>query len=121
MKKMDVLFIGVVLIVAAVFYFSGWLRPKEEGGLAVVLLDGQEFGRYSLQQDGMYTISQDGHENILEIKDGYADVTGASCKDKLCVNQKPIHLKGETIVCLPNRMVVEIEGEQKSDLDGVTG
>lgn len=120
MKKMDFLLIAIVLIGAAAFYFSGWLRPEGEGETAVVLLDGKEFDRFPLYKDGVYPIQVDGRENIVEIHDGIVDVTDASCPDKLCVNQKPIQLAGETIVCLPNRLVVEIEGVKNSGIDGVS-
>jgi hypothetical protein len=38
-------------------------------------------------------------------------MTQADCPDKLCVHQKAISATGETIVCLPNKVVVEIAGE----------
>jgi len=45
---------------------------------------------------------------ILVIKDGKADMISAECPDHICVHHAPISHKGETIVCLPNRVVVEI-------------
>ncbi len=47
--------------------------------------------------------------NTIEIKDGEVDVTEASCKNRICVNHKKIEKKGESIVCLPNKVVVEIK------------
>jgi hypothetical protein len=35
----------------------------------------------------------------------------ASCKNQVCVDHGAISLKGDSIVCLPNRVVVEIKGE----------
>ena len=43
-------------------------------------------------------------------------MTDANCPDKYCVHQNPIHSAGEVIVCLPNKLVVEITGKQ-SDVD----
>ena len=43
----------------------------------------------------------------------------ADCPDQLCVKQKKISLKNETIVCLPNKVVIEIEGADSSQLDAV--
>ncbi|HBE87040.1 MAG TPA: hypothetical protein DDW53_19330, partial [Lachnoclostridium sp.] len=42
----------------------------------------------------------------------YASITEASCPDKVCVRTGKIHRSGELIVCLPNRVVITIEGEE---------
>ena len=45
-------------------------------------------------------------------------MTEADCPDKICVNTGKISKIGETIVCLPHRVVVEIQGEvSQSDSD----
>ena len=48
--------------------------------------------------------------NIVEIKDGEVSVTGASCRNQVCVRHSAISRSGESIVCLPNRLIVTIEG-----------
>ena len=62
----------------------------------------------------------DGSYNLLVIQDGKADVTEASCPDGICVNHRAISKQGQSIVCLPNKVVVEIENGEESDLDAVT-
>ena len=57
--------------------------------------------------------------NLLVIKDGKADVTEADCPDKLCVHQKAISKTNETIVCLPNKVVVQVIGAGESELDSI--
>lgn len=52
--------------------------------------------------------------NLLEIGDGDVRVIEASCPDKLDVKQGSISRPGEIIVCLPNRLTIEIVGK-KSD------
>ena len=47
--------------------------------------------------------------NTVEIKNGKVDVINATCKNQICVKHKIIDEKGESIVCLPNRVVVEIK------------
>ncbi len=47
--------------------------------------------------------------NTVEIKNGSVDVIWADCKNQICVNHKKISKKGEGIICLPNRVTVEIE------------
>ena len=48
--------------------------------------------------------------NLIEIGDGDVRVIEASCPDKLDVKQGYISMPGEVIVCLPNRLVIEIKG-----------
>ena len=47
--------------------------------------------------------------NTVEIKDGAVTVTNADCKNQICVNHAAITKKGESIICLPNRVIAEIE------------
>ena len=47
--------------------------------------------------------------NIVSIKDGKVYVSEASCKNQVCVRHGVISRPGESIVCLPNRLVVSIE------------
>ena len=49
-------------------------------------------------------------ENVLVIKDGVAFVESADCPDEVCVAHLPISREGETIVCLPHRLVIRIVG-----------
>lgn len=47
-------------------------------------------------------------ECILIIKDGEAYMQEADCPNQICVHHSPVLHKGETIVCLPNRVIIEI-------------
>jgi hypothetical protein len=118
-KKTDFVLIAVILLVAAGFYGLNFLHPSKEGAVAVVLIDGEEYGSYPLEQDATYDIVINGHTNTLQIKDGYADMISADCPDQLCVKQRKIHYENETIVCLPNKLVVEIRGGAENSVDAV--
>jgi hypothetical protein len=59
--------------------------------------------------------------NVLVIKDGEAYVQSASCPDGICAAHKPISRQGESIVCLPHRVVVTVQcTEQQNAPDIVT-
>ena len=123
MKKNDViLVVARALLSLAVFggikLYSGFSTREPE---AVIYLDGEEKGRYSLSHNITLEIRQDhGAYNIFEIKNGKAKITEASCPDKVCVNHRPVSGQGESLVCLPNRVVVEIENGEKLDIDAET-
>lgn len=59
------------------------------------------------------TIQTDYGYNLIEIGDEKVRVIEADCADKIDVKQGYISRIGETIVCLPNKMVVEIKGLDK--------
>ena len=119
MKKGDEILIGVVLLLAGLAFL--WMQlTASEGSKAVVRIDGQETAVYDLNEDINVTIEGiNGGSNTLVIADGQASITEANCPDKLCVNQGEIHRAGETIVCLPHRVVIEIQGGEESAVDGV--
>lgn len=115
--KNDIILIAVLFAAAAAVLLTVYLT-RSAGACAVVTVAGEEVGRYPLDEDTTVTIGTDDY-NVLQIKDGYADVTDANCPDELCVQESRIRYDGETIVCLPHRMVVEIVGGTSSGVDAV--
>lgn len=115
--------IVVIVIIALAGYLgvNWYFNENTKDAQAVVLIDGKETECHSLKQDGTYKISAgNGRFNVLVISNGEADMKDASCPDKICVRHKPIHKTGETLVCLPNKVVVEIKNAKVSDVDTST-
>lgn len=123
MKKNDVILLAA-LVVAAFAAFAGiswYSHISTREPQAVVFLDGEEQGRYPLSEDITVELCQDdGSYNILQIQGGKAEITQASCPDKICVRHRPVSGQGESLVCLPNKMVVEIENGEESGVDAGT-
>ena len=121
-KKNDIILIAALLAIAFLLY-QGMLYEQEKNtkdGIAVVTIDGKEYGRYPLTHDVMERINlPDGSYNILQIAEGKADVTEASCPDGICVRHRAVNKKGQSIVCLPNKLVVEIVNGGEADVDAI--
>jgi len=119
-KKKDIILLGVILVLA----LAGFLVFKftqKDGKMVVVTVDGAVYKEYPLNKDFSTTIyGVNGSTNLLVIKDGYADVTEASCPDKICVKSRKINKTGESIICLPNKVVVKITGGDDGEVDGST-
>lgn len=107
MKKREWLFVGGILLTAVVLWVA--LRPGETGTWAIVTVDGQEVARYPLNEDRTVTIGEEAY-NTLQIADGAVAVTHANCGDHTCIRTGAIQREGETIVCLPHRLVISIVG-----------
>lgn len=116
----DIIFITILVVavlgVAGFFY----LRPQETGAQVIVTVDGEVYGIYALAEDQEIPIVTEGvTTNLLVIQDGKADMTEADCPDKLCVHQRAISKNNETIVCLPNKVVVQVTGSEESGFDSI--
>lgn len=118
--KNDGIFFGVLLLVLIVGF--AWHSVTKEGGDFVkVTVNGQLYGTYSLKKDRTVDIvTPEAGRNELKIERGRADMVDASCPDRLCVHQRAVSKAKETIVCLPNKVVVEVVGGDGADLDAVT-
>ena len=121
-RKNDVILAALILIIAAAgIFLLNYL--KTEGAYAVVKIDGIENGRYSLSQNTevkILTGENNEFSNTLVIENNKAFIKDANCPDKICEGHNPISYKGETIVCLPHKVVIEIiSDETTDDLDAV--
>lgn len=118
MKKNDWILLGAVLFTAVLLMGIHFLRPNEGSGQVEIRVDGVLSGVYPLSEE--QTVEINHGTNTLVIKDGRADMVEADCPDGLCVRQRAVSREGESIICLPNRVVVSVTGGQKSSLDAVT-
>lgn len=120
MKKGDLLLILILLLGAAGLYFY-FFSDAEAGAYARITVDGTPQGDFSLEENTVFNIETDGGYNEIAVEDGFVFVKAADCRDQICVEHKRIHIMGETIVCLPHKLVVEIIGGQEADFDVVVG
>ena len=124
MKKNDIVLIAIILAVTAVCLLGMriWQKNNTNGNaVAVVTIDGDVYGEYPLSEDYEERIElPDGSYNVLTIKDGFAQISEASCPDQICVHHNRIKYSEETIVCLPNKLVVTVQGGEDNGIDGST-
>ena len=116
--RVDLILIAALLLLAGVLYLV-LQAGRQEGGVAVVRVNGVETERHSLSVNGTFPLN--GGSNILVIRDGQAWLSEANCPDLLCVKQGRIHYTGQVITCLPNRVTVTVEGGESDGVDLVVG
>ncbi len=118
--KNDILLVLAALVLGAAFLvYTQFFRS--EGAEVIVSVDGNEQCRLPLGENNFVIIGDEEKYNVLVISDGEAYVEDASCPDHVCVKSGKVSLDGQTIVCLPNKVVVSVAGGEESDLDGVVG
>ena len=113
----DIILIAGLLIVSATGLL--YLFVFREGGNTVkVTVDGETYGIYSLSEDiseDILTGKSNEPSNRFVIRDGKAYMEYASCPDGICVAHRPVFRDGESIVCLPNRVVITVINEDDTD------
>ena len=116
--KNDILLILALLVLAGAAY--GILRlTREPGNEAAVTVDGQLVLTVPLTREATVTVGENrGFRNVVEVSGGRVRVLDADCPDRLCVRQGWIRYSGESIVCLPHKLVVAVRGSEH-DLDAV--
>lgn len=109
-RKADWILFALLLAAAAGFWCVNQLRAAgQTPALAQISVDGTVVETLPLSQDTQITIEGwHGGTNTLVVQDGQIWCSQASCPDHLCVQQGKKHLATDTIVCLPNRMIVTI-------------
>lgn len=108
MKRGDWILMGGILIGAGLLFLLIRGVFMSEGTKAVVTLDGTVIMEQDLEEDCSIPIQTQAGYNIFQVQDGRASIAEADCRDQICVEHVAISKKGETIVCLPHKLVVEI-------------
>lgn len=115
----DMIFIVLILFVAIIGML--YLFVLRSGGNTVkVTVDGKVYGTYKLTQNIIEDIitGENGEKlNRLVVKDGKAYMETATCPDGICVEHRPIFRDGESIVCLPQRVVITVITDKSDSPD----
>ena len=128
MKKNDILLIGILMMIAIGMFFVVKIFQSGTGGTLEVSVDGRlyETVHYGDDTTREIRIDHNGNLNVVRISDGKIKMVYADCPDQVCVHHRPIQYNNQTIVCLPNKVVVEItnqtlQPEQPDEVDGISG
>lgn len=119
--KRDIVVLVIIFAVVVAVWLGYRLLNQGDASTVRVTVDGNDYGVYRLTDEQEIPIQTGGVvTNTLVIKGGKADMIEATCPDKLCVHQKAISSTGETIVCLPNKVVAEvISSDTEAEFDTI--
>ena len=124
MKKKEAIFIASILVIAGILGLGFQISGQRSHNTIRITVDGKEFGTYSLSKDQVIHI---GDTNVCEIKDGKVTMIEATCPDHYCMKQKAVDEHGGSIICLPNKVVIEgkdsaepSESDDSPKIDAVT-
>ena len=116
----DKVLIAVILCCALVGLF---IVPglRTQGSYAVVETEHDSGLSLPLSEDGEWRIQGPLGETVVEIKDGCVRVERSPCPHKLCIRMGCRNRYGDIIACIPNGVIVRVQGEKSvKAVDGIT-
>lgn len=106
-RKSDIVLIVSLFVTAVLFNFILYGGTTDR---AVIKLDGETVETLNLSKNQSIIIDRDEIYVEIVVESGKVFINESSCPDKLCVRQGKISGRNQSLVCLPNRLVVEITG-----------
>ena len=126
MKKKDMILIAAVLAISLISLAAIKMTQKD-GKEVIVTVDGKEVYKTFIKKDQIYQIPEKNGTNVMQIKDGKVTMIEATCPDHYCMKQKAVDEHGGSIICLPNKVVIEgentaedLDSESSPKIDAVT-
>ena len=115
-KTKELLLLFLLFLLCGALFAIRHFTASSKNSIKITVC-GREQGIYDLSCDQIIRI---GETNVCEIRDGQVRMIEADCPDQLCVDMKAISAEGETIVCLPHKVVVEvISSDEESEFDAI--
>ena len=112
----------LIILIGFAFFgsilFFQWIA--EEGTFVSISVDGNLIYRLPLNRDKSITINGSIGQTTILIQNRHVWIEEASCPHKICMRMGKIRFNKETIVCIPNRILIRIEGGSDRDIDAVT-
>ncbi len=102
----------LILVFSYRYFFSSY------GGTRIEITAPSYEGSFPLEEDRVVEVPGLLGITSVVIKDGEVWVSESPCKQKICIKMGHKHRVGDQIVCIPNRVLVEISGT-KEQVDGI--
>lgn len=114
-RKNDIFLVASIIILCIIisvipFFFSS------DGSSVLIYLDGELYAEKSLNENSVTDI--DGLMQVV-IENGKAYVKNSVCPNGACEHSAPVSSSGESIICLPNKIMIKISGE--TEMDAISG
>jgi hypothetical protein len=118
MKRLDFLLITVYITVSVLIGYVLLWGPSDAPEGVEIKVDNQLVAEYTLPTKEPIEFETDELGHNIVVIDGYdVYMKESDCPDQICVQQGTITKAGTLLVCLPNKLTVEITGKRADDVD----
>lgn len=120
-KKMDFVIIAVLMILSFLpeIILGASVGKGYSNTYAEITVDGKMYKTVALSEhsgEEVFEIKTDDGINVIKIKDNKIGIIEADCPDQVCMNPEYIEKAGESLVCLPHKVMIQIKGLNNDDM-----
>ncbi|MFN3410674.1 MAG: NusG domain II-containing protein [Exilispira sp.] len=113
-KKNDLIIYFIIVLISIGSFFIRDSNSKIDRSKLLVEIDyNKERYFYPLYKDNLIILKNG--LIIVEINDNKVRVKDSDCQDKICMKKGWIERSGQFIICMPNKLLVKIIGEEEYD------
>lgn len=122
LKKLKISdFILILLLIMSGLFSSFYIYGNNNKNKKVIVeLSGKVYGVYDLNSDRIIDLKGPQSRAKINIENGYIFVSESGCPQKICKRMGKKNRINELIVCIPNRLIIRIEGEMKNNYEFIT-
>jgi hypothetical protein len=115
----DKVLIGCLIILSLASY--PFVRRMTKAGETVQIeANGTVYELVSLHTNQSFSVPGPLGNTIVVVQDGKVSVAESPCRAKICVRTGHIAHNGDLIVCVPNKVVVRVTGNEELPYDAIT-
>ncbi len=112
-------FLVVILLLAgAVAWIAFGMTPSITGSTAIVEVSGEQIQELHLGHEDYITVRGTLGPVLIGIDGSGIRILDSRCPHGLCKRMGPIQKSGDWIACIPNKLVIRIQGT--SEVDAIT-
>lgn len=121
-KKWDVVIVVILILLSFLpqLIFGVIMGRQYDETYAEITINGSLYKKIPLSAHGgtdEFTINTKYGTNTVRVIDQTIQVIDADCKDHICVQEGTISKSGETIVCLPHKLLIEVKSYSGKNQD----
>lgn len=109
MKKSDIVFIILAALLIAGAFLAFEIVSNSHGRMVVIEEGNEVVGSYALAEDRTIEVQGPLGISTVRIENGEVYMADSPCSNKVCIDMGHISEKGDSIICLPNRVYITIQ------------
>ena len=119
-KKLDLIIIVSLVVLSFIphILFAKTLYKNNSSTYASIKISGDFYKNIPLDSNKNvqhFVVETPNGNNTLVVKDNSIQIKDADCHDEICIKQGVISKVGQSIICLPHELVIEIKGDSDSN------